>query len=104
VDAIEIRRFYVAASWRGRGVAGRLMTACLRVVPPGTPVWLGVFTYNARAIAFYTKYGFRVVGDTTFLMGDDPQRDHIMQWTGAVFSDSSVAEASDRLVAGDPAR
>jgi diamine N-acetyltransferase len=103
IEAVEIRRFYVAPRWRGRGVARGLMAACLDAAPPGCRVWLGVFTHNARAIAFYTKCGFRVVGNTTFLMGDDPQRDHVMQWTGAGASDW-VGPGSHRAVAGDTGR
>jgi diamine N-acetyltransferase len=102
-EAIEVRRFYVAPDWRGRGVAGALMNACLRVPPTGTPVWLGVFASNARAIAFYTKCGFRVVGDTTFLLGEDPQRDHVMQWTGGASFDRP-GHATDCLAAGDTGR
>lgn len=76
--ALEIRRFYVAPRWRGRGIAQRLMAACVEGGPPGVPVWLGVFAHNARAIAFYTKSGFRVVGETVFHMGQTPERDYVM--------------------------
>lgn len=103
VEALEIQRFYVAPLWRGRGVARALMTACLRTAVAGTPVWLGVFAHNARAIAFYTKCGFRVVGNTTFFMGEDPQDDRIMQWTGEL-SSGWPARASDHPAAGDTCR
>lgn len=76
--AMEITRFYVAPSWRGRGLAQTLMDACLRTVPTGTPTWLGVYTKNPRAVAFYEKCGFRIVGETTFPMGSDLQRDYVM--------------------------
>lgn len=78
--AVEIRRFYVAPRWHGQGVAQQLMAACLDTQERDLPVWLGVFTYNARAIAFYTKCGFRIAGQTTFYMGDTPERDHVMVW------------------------
>ncbi len=76
--AVEIRRFYVAPRWHGRGVAQQLMAACLETRQDGRPFWLGVFTHNARAIAFYSRCGFRIVGDTTFYMGATPERDHVM--------------------------
>jgi diamine N-acetyltransferase len=79
--AREIRRFYVAPEWHGRGIARELMAECLRTPPPNTPIWLGVFSGNPRAISFYTKAGFRIVGEMTFLMGSDVQRDHVMQIT-----------------------
>jgi ribosomal protein S18 acetylase RimI-like enzyme len=103
VEALEIQRFYVAPLWRGRGVARVLMTACLHAAAAGTSVWLGVFTHNARAIAFYTKCGFRVVGSATFYMGEDPQHDHVMQWTGETSSAWSE-RASGHPAAGDTGR
>jgi GNAT superfamily N-acetyltransferase len=76
--ALEIKRFYVARPWWGRGVAQRLMAACTDAPGPGTPIWLTVFTRNPRAVAFYAKSGFRIVGEMTFVMGQDHQRDHVM--------------------------
>ena len=76
--ALEIKRFYVAPARHGRGVAQRLMDVSLQIAPAGVPVWLGVFSGNPRAIAFYTKAGFRVVGEQVFHMGHDPQRDWVM--------------------------
>ena len=34
---------------------------------------------NPRALAFYRKWGFDVVGDHIFRVGNDPQRDLIMR-------------------------
>jgi ribosomal protein S18 acetylase RimI-like enzyme len=82
-EALEIRRFYIASEWHGRGVAQQLMAACIRRRQPGESVWLGVFSSNPRAIAFYKKCGFRIVGEQTFTMGQDAQRDHVMLWEGA---------------------
>jgi len=76
--ALEIRRFYVAPRWRGQGIAQRLMAACLDGRLSTLPVWLGVFQHNARAIAFYTKCGFRVAGETVFYMGPTPEKDYVM--------------------------
>jgi ribosomal protein S18 acetylase RimI-like enzyme len=42
-------------------------------------LWLGVWERNPRALAFYRKWGFDVVGEHTFRLGDDPQRDLIMR-------------------------
>ena len=41
-------------------------------------LWLGVWEDNPRAIAFYKKYDFTVVGEHIFTVGTDPQRDLIM--------------------------
>lgn len=42
-------------------------------------IWLGVWERNPRAQAFYKKNGFREVGDHVFLMGEEEQRDVIME-------------------------
>ena len=33
---------------------------------------------NERAQAFYRKHGFRKVGTQVFVVGTDPQTDHVM--------------------------
>ncbi|GHA20260.1 N-acetyltransferase [Arenicella chitinivorans] len=80
---IEIQRFYVDAIWHGKGIAPRLMQACLDTAQAqGTKtVWLGVWENNPKAIAFYSKFGFAEVGAHTFVVGSDPQTDLIMQRT-----------------------
>ena len=76
----EIQRFYVVAGWHGKGVARNLMDACIEEMRGrGSDVaWLGVWEHNPRAIAFYKKCGFAEVGEHTFLLGNDPQRDIVM--------------------------
>lgn len=76
----EIQRLYVASAWHGKGLAQQLMQACLaELAKRGCDlVWLGVWEKNPRAIAFYQKFGFIEVGDHTFALGGDNQRDIIM--------------------------
>ncbi len=76
----EILRLYVDQPWLGRGIAQRLMEACLEAVTARgcDVVWLGVWEHNPRAIAFYRKFGFAEVGDHVFPVGTDPQRDILM--------------------------
>ena len=86
----EIKRFYVDHSWQGRGLAGSLMGAALAAAPAGTDrVWLQVMVSNGRAIRFYEKCGFRIVGETTFMMGADEQRDYVMVWSAEGGSSNS---------------
>ena len=73
--AIEVARFYVDRAWHGRGLADRLMDAC---VAESAALWLCVWRGNARAIRFYERRGFRVVGTQRFTMGEDVQDDHLM--------------------------
>ncbi|MEL7068405.1 MAG: N-acetyltransferase [Cyanobacteria bacterium J06581_3] len=76
----ELNRLYVEKEWHGRGVAHKLMSGILSTAADAGAghIWLGVWEHNPRAIAFYGKYGFSVVGEHVFQFGSDPQRDLIM--------------------------
>jgi ribosomal protein S18 acetylase RimI-like enzyme len=76
----ELQRLYVAGEWHGMGVAQALMSASLEAMRQrgADQVWLGVWEHNPRALAFYRKSGFVAVGDQTFSLGGDPQRDIVM--------------------------
>src|SRR5262245_32554765 len=78
---VEIERFYVDRQFHGKGVAQTLMQAWLdRLRQSGHgSVYLGVWDNNHRAIAFYRKYGFDVVGSHAFQMGDEAQNDLWME-------------------------
>lgn len=54
----------VAAAWHGRGIAPSLVAAAL----PKGPAYLWVLRGNARAVAFYRRWGFELDGTTK----DDP--------------------------------
>ena len=76
----EINRLYVAEQWHGKGIAQELMNACIEAAQEcgSDAVWLGVWERNLRAISFYRKLSFIEVGDHTFQLGGDPQRDIVM--------------------------
>lgn len=78
---VELQRLYVDRSVMGGGVGAALMEACLAAAQTagfGT-LWLGVWEHNARALAFYRRWGFEVVGTHAFCLGADVQTDLIMQ-------------------------
>ena len=79
--SVEIQRFYVDASHHGTGLARELMAhAVARADAVGCAVlWLGVWERNAKALAFYRKWGFEIVGEHIFKVGADPQRDLLMR-------------------------
>lgn len=78
---LEIYRLYVRGDWHGARVGHRLMEAARReAVDRGCDViWLGVWEHNPRAIAFYRRQGFTVVGEQPFQLGTDTQRDLVMR-------------------------
>ncbi|HVH13998.1 MAG TPA: GNAT family N-acetyltransferase [Longimicrobium sp.] len=79
-EPVEIMRFYVDQPWHGRGVAQRMMDAAFATAHEAgvQTVWLAVWEHNPRAIAFYQRRGFRVVGAQDFWMGSDRQNDFVM--------------------------
>ncbi|NIR31247.1 MAG: GNAT family N-acetyltransferase [Gammaproteobacteria bacterium] len=78
---VEIVRIYVEPGCIGGGYGSTMMQACLKEASDEghATVWLGVWEHNARAIEFYTRWGFEAVGSHTFVLGSDPQNDIIMQ-------------------------
>ena len=78
---LEIERIYAAQELIGKGIGRELMQASIKEAQTRDcdSVWLGVWEKNPRAIAFYKKWGFVEIGTHTFMLGDDPQRDFIME-------------------------
>lgn len=79
-DAIEVARLYADRRWIGAGVGSALMQACLdeAAARGRSTLWLGVWEHNARAIAFYRRWGFTQRGTHSFVLGRDHQTDHVM--------------------------
>lgn len=79
--AIEISRLYVLREKNGYGVGSQLINNALEIAVELDKkiVWLGVWERNQKAINFYKKNGFEQFGDTTFMLGDDAQRDLLMK-------------------------
>lgn len=80
---MELQRIYVRKKWIGRGIGAALMRACLAAAKEAgcESLWLGVWERNTRAIGFYRKWGFGIVGEQPFVMGGDAQRDLLMRRT-----------------------
>lgn len=83
----ELSKLYVLPASHGAGGARTLMEATLDDARARgvTSVWLGVNQQNARAIRFYGKSGFAVVGTKTFLVGPERHDDFVME---QVFGDA----------------
>ncbi len=76
----ELMRMYVDANHHGLGVAAALMEAGIANARANgaDTLWLAVWQNAARPIAFYSRFGFHIVGTTTFKWGDGFDDDFIM--------------------------
>lgn len=80
VRPVELQRIYVDSDWHGLGVAHELMDDVKdRAIRGGADqLWLGVWDQNDRAVSFYLKIGFDTIGEQTFKLGNDLQRDLVL--------------------------
>ena len=79
-EALEISRIYCLQSFQGKGVGKAMMEYALQYAQENylPTVWLGVWKENAKALAFYTSFGFLIFGETDFMLGNDLQKDWLM--------------------------
>lgn len=77
----ELSKVYLLGDRHGAGLAAALLAATLDVARArgAAGVWLGVNQHNARAIRFYQKSGFAIVGAKTFTVGAELHHDHVME-------------------------
>lgn len=78
--AAQLREIYVLARARSAGAGARLLAAAVAEARRrgASCLWLGVWSENPRAVRFYERHGFAIVGSHTFVLGNDAQRDHVM--------------------------
>jgi ribosomal protein S18 acetylase RimI-like enzyme len=79
--ALEVKQLYVLTPWQGAGVAASLMNwAAETGRANGAPaLYLSVWEQGDRAIAFYRKQGFEIVGEAPFRLGSRTYQDPIMR-------------------------
>lgn len=77
---IEIKRIYCLSRVHGSGAGQALMDAALDHARSldAPRIWLGTYEENARAIAFYRRYGFVTVANRQFRVGDQLFDDIVM--------------------------
>ena len=69
-DAV-LEALYLLREHHGTGLADRMVTGALEWIA-GQPVRLEVASYNARAIGFYERHGFRPTGEEGLFKGRVP--------------------------------
>lgn len=80
---IELVRIYIDREFIRQGYGSALMQACLNLARSKSfrTIWLGVWEHNSRALHFYYRWGFRIVGTQQFILGNDIQQDFILERT-----------------------
>ena len=78
---VQLFRVYVESNAVGSGYGSALIKASLdEAARRGyETVWLSAWERNKRALRFYERWGFRVVGTTEFVLGKDVQSDWVME-------------------------
>jgi ribosomal protein S18 acetylase RimI-like enzyme len=79
--ALEIKQLYVLRPWQGAGVAPVLIDWAIDTARAAavSALYLSVWSQNARAIAFYRRHGFAIVGHAPFSVGDQVDMDPVMR-------------------------
>ncbi|MDH4130725.1 MAG: GNAT family N-acetyltransferase [Gemmatimonadota bacterium] len=79
----QLYRLYVERAFWGSGLASQLLDAALDEARARSArhIWLTTWDRNQRALGFYRKRGFEVIGTTTFTVGNDPQHDLVLSRT-----------------------
>ena len=79
-NALEVERIYIKKSFKRRAIGLHLIETAEQLAKKYQKnlMWLGVWEYNPKAIAFYETLGFKVIGAHSFFMGEEEQTDLIM--------------------------
>lgn len=79
-NALEVERICIKKSFKRRGIGRHLIETAEQLAKKYQKnlMWLGVWEYNPKAIAFYETLGFKVIGAHSFFMGEEEQTDLIM--------------------------
>jgi len=77
---VEVKRIYTFSRWHGTGLGRALMEAAAdhAKAEGRRRLLLGVYGRNERAIAFYLKAGFEVVGERRFTVGGQTYDDLVL--------------------------
>lgn len=77
--ARELHRIYIDTSYQHKGLGAMLMEEILSLdmMRQAPQIYLGVWENNFKAQRFYTRYGFRPIGEYQYMVGKHSDRDLI---------------------------
>jgi ribosomal protein S18 acetylase RimI-like enzyme len=86
-NVAQLQKIYVLRGFVGEGVGKPLIDAVLEdaVSRLADTVWLDVLVENSRAIRFYERRGFRMLGEDTYTVGAQTFAFHLMALERASF-------------------
>lgn len=78
---LELHRLYITRDFIRKKVGSIFMKHAIDYAKANgfAILWLGVWEKNARALAFYRKWGFEQFSAHTFMLGSDAQTDLMMK-------------------------
>ena len=88
---LEIERIYVRSQAHRKGIGKALMQFALNKAREKglNRVWLGVAPDNIPAMDFYQSFGFNICGEKIFILGNEMQKDLMMEHFVASMSNSA---------------
>lgn len=77
---IELKRIYVLSRYHGGGLGRELMEQAVATARwlEKSRLLLGVYSGNARALRFYQRGGFQIVGERRFRVGNNEYDDFVL--------------------------
>lgn len=80
--AFEIERIYIRQTHQRKGWGSQLFNKAIELGKEKgyTQLWLGVWEHNEKALAFYKRKGGLPFSSHLFQLGEDPQKDILMQF------------------------
>lgn len=80
-DSLEIERIYIKKAYKRRGLGTKgyhfAVSEARRLGK--AKIWLGVWEHNIPAQKFYQKMGFKQIGAHIFQLGQDKQKDLLLE-------------------------
>lgn len=75
---LELKRIYLLSRFHGSGIAAGLMDAAVSAAGGAPRLLLGVKNDNDRALGFYRKQGFGLIGTRRFSVGGHQYDDFVL--------------------------
>lgn len=79
-ESVEIEKLYVLPAFKRQRLGRKLLEFAEETAKKDHAeyLWLGVWSDNDKALAFYHEIGFKQTTTHTFNLGDNPQTDFVM--------------------------